>query len=103
MLLASTFSLLAQLKSAPQETVSVVQKYYPNPATNIINFELSKVADKLSILQVYNFMGKKVYETYPTTQFFSVLLDGFYRGVYIFQLRNRYGKIIDSGKFQVVK
>lgn len=30
-------------------------------------------------------------------------LDGLYRGIYIFQLRDKYGKVIDSGKFQVVR
>jgi hypothetical protein len=101
--LGITFSLLAQYKSVSQETNAGVQKYYPNPATSIINFELSKTADKQCILQVYNFMGKKVYEAFPTVPYFSVSLDGFFRGVYIYQLRNRFGKIIDSGKFQVVK
>jgi hypothetical protein len=95
--------LFAQYKSVSQEVTTGVQKFYPNPATSIINFELSKAADKQCILQVYNFMGRKVYEAYPTIQLFSVSLDGFYRGVYIYQLRNRYGKIIDSGKFQVIK
>jgi hypothetical protein len=48
-------------------------------------------------------MGKKVGETNAATQRIIFSLDGFYRGVYIFQLRDRYGKIIDSGKFQVVR
>jgi hypothetical protein len=101
--LGTTFSLLAQYKSVNQEATTGIQKYYPNPANSIINFELSKTADKQCILQIYNFMGRKVYESIPTVQLLSVSLDGFYRGVYIYQLRNRYGKIIDSGKFQVVK
>lgn len=102
-MLGTTFSLFAQYKSVNQEAGSGVQKYYPNPATSIINFELTKTADKQGILQVYNFMGRKVYEAVPRIQLFSVSLEGFYRGVYIYQLRNRYGKIIDSGKFQVIK
>ena len=48
-------------------------------------------------------MGKKVYELIPTTQRINVSLSNFYRGVYIYQLRDKAGKIIDSGRFQVVK
>ena len=48
-------------------------------------------------------MGRKIYETAPATQRLFVNLDGFFRGVYIYQLRDKYGKIVDSGKFQVVK
>ena len=80
-----------------------VQKFYPNPATSLINFELTKNIDKQCALQIYNFMGRKVFESTPALLQFTVSLDGFYRGVYIYQLRNRFGKIIDSGKFQVVK
>lgn len=48
-------------------------------------------------------MGKKVYELIPASQRVNLSLNGFYRGVYIFQLRDKSGKIIDSGRFQVVK
>lgn len=48
-------------------------------------------------------MGRKVKETNAAAQRVSFSLDGFYRGVYIFQLRDQYGKVVDSGKFQVVK
>ena len=34
----------------------------------------------------------------------SVLLgNDFYRGIYVFQLRDKDGKLIESGKFQIVK
>ena len=48
-------------------------------------------------------MGKKVYQLVPTTPRINLSLDNFYRGVYIYQLRDKSGKIIDSGRFQVVK
>ena len=48
-------------------------------------------------------MGKKVYELTNTTQRISVSLTNFYRGIYIYQLRDKTGKIIESGKFQIVK
>ncbi|MEO6232071.1 MAG: T9SS type A sorting domain-containing protein [Ferruginibacter sp.] len=78
-------------------------KFYPNPATSNINFELQTGSEKSYSLQVYNFMGKKVFESTPANQRTNISLDGFYRGVYIFQLRDKSGKIIDSGRFQVIR
>lgn len=78
-------------------------KFYPNPATSSINFEIKLGVDKNLSLQVFNFMGKKVYEVIPTTALSYILLDRFNRGIYIYQLKDKYGRILDSGKFQVVK
>jgi hypothetical protein len=94
----------AQLRPAsPVDNGVKVVKFYPNPATSAINFELSKGYDKSFTLQLFNFMGRKVFETTPGTQRLFISLDRFFRGVYIYQLRDKYGKITDSGKFQVVK
>lgn len=82
---------------------SKVVRFYPNPATNIINFEFSKPVQKDYILQVFNFVGKKVFESSAVLQKTSVSLTDFYRGIYIFQLRDKSGRIIESGKFQVNK
>jgi hypothetical protein len=48
-------------------------------------------------------MGKKVYEIKKTPVRITINLEDFYRGVYIFQLRDSNGNIVQSGKFQVVK
>lgn len=99
-----TFTSFAQLKPGTEvDPAAKIVKFYPNPATTAINFELPRGYDKSSTLQIYNFMGRKVSETNATSQRIYFSLDGFYRGVYIFQLRDQYGKIVDSGKFQVVK
>ena len=42
-------------------------------------------------------------EIKPADQKIMVSLTDFYRGVYIFQLRDAQGTIVESGKFQVVK
>jgi len=86
-----------------EEATAKIIKFFPNPATSNINFELKEGYDKSYSLQVFNFMGKKVYELFPTVQRINLALNSFYRGVYIFQLRDKSGKIIDSGKFQVVR
>ena len=82
---------------------SKVVRFYPNPAYNIINFEFSKPVQKDYILQVFSFVGKKVFESNAVLQKTSVPLTDFYRGIYIFQLRDKTGRIIESGKFQVSK
>ena len=101
--LAVTLTSTAQIRSNNNEGVAVVKKFYPNPATTSINFEFSTGIDKPYTLQLFNFMGRKIYETGTALQRIIIPLNGFFRGVYIYQLRDRYGKIVDSGKFQVVK
>jgi hypothetical protein len=99
-----SFTSFAQQKPFNVEvTAAKVLKSYPNPATSVINFDISKGSGNSYTLQLFNFMGRKVGETVASSERISFLLDGFYRGVYIYQLRDRQGKIVDSGKFQVVR
>ena len=79
-----------------------VLKFYPNPASGVINFEFLKPVQKDLTLQVFNFIGKKVFEMNGVSQKTTVPLNDFYRGVYIFQLRDKSGRVVESGKFQVV-
>ena len=84
-------------------TVATV-KFYPNPANSFITFEdFSRKYDKNYSIQLYNFLGKKVYEFSLADQKNVVNLSDFFRGIYIFQLRDPTGKIVESGKFQVNK
>ncbi|MEN9571851.1 MAG: hypothetical protein RL172_3082 [Bacteroidota bacterium] len=95
---------MAQQKNFLQpDATAKIARFYPNPATTVINFDVVKGNEAMLSLQLFNFMGKKVGEAVVTSPKVSFRVDGFYRGVYIFQLRDRNGKIIDSGKFQVVK
>ncbi len=48
-------------------------------------------------------MGKKIVEYTKMQPRISMSLEEFYRGIYVYQLRDKAGKIIESGKFQVVK
>ena len=97
-------AIVAQQKLASQGvSVAKVLKSYPNPATSVINFDIAKGTNNFYTLQLFNFMGRKVGETTSSSERISFLLDGFYRGVYIYQLKDRYGKVVDSGKFQVIK
>lgn len=104
LLIGLTFTSFAQNKSQGSgDPEAKLLKPYPIPATTVINFEFLYGYDKSYSLQVYNFMGKKINEVNKVSPKITISLDDFYRGIYIYQLRDKNGKIIDSGKFQVVK
>ena len=77
-------------------------KFYPNPAISFINFEFEKNYDNYK-LEIFNFLGKKIKDQKVSDKKITVPLTEFYRGVYIFQLMDPKGNIVESGKFQVVK
>jgi hypothetical protein len=75
-------------------------KCYPNPATSVVNFEFPAPYT----LQIFSFTGKKMTEITASSNKVSIILNNdFYRGIYIYQLRDKTGKIIETGKFQVIK
>lgn len=79
-------------------------KCYPNPATAFITFEFATIADKTNTLQIFSFTGKKMTDQVVASNKVNVLLGtDFNRGIYVFQLRDKAGKLIESGKFQIVK
>lgn len=77
-------------------------RLYPNPATSFINFEFKNISEPYSI-QIYNFLGKKVYSQLVTSNKITIPVDNLYRGLYIYQLKDAFGNIEESGKFQVVR
>ena len=80
-----------------------ILKFYPNPATSIITFDFVKSYQKGYMLQVFNFLGKPVFESPNVPTKTTLNLSDLTRGVYIYQLRDQTGKILESGKFQVSK
>ena len=76
-------------------------KMYPNPATSFITFDLQKDVDKGLSIQLYSLIGKKMFETLNVKEKVTVSLEDFNRGVYIYHLIDRNGKLVESGKFQV--
>jgi Secretion system C-terminal sorting domain len=88
----------------PDNGSSATVHFYPNPATSFITFDdFSKKYDKNYTIQLFNFLGKKVFEFNLGDQKNIVNVSDFFRGIYIFQLRDPTGKIVESGKFQVNK
>ncbi|HTL07447.1 MAG TPA: T9SS type A sorting domain-containing protein [Chitinophagaceae bacterium] len=101
-ILLTTLQLNSQTgRALPQEPLARVTKFYPNPAVSQITFDFDQNFDKSYSFQVFNFVGKKVLDIPAVTQKTVVNVTDFYRGVYIFQLRDKNGRMIDSGKFQV--
>ena len=78
-------------------------KLFPNPATTYINIDISRLNSNTAIFQVFNFMGRRVYETRLSSSRASLYLNDFFRGMYIYQLRDRNGAVLETGKFQVLK
>jgi hypothetical protein len=92
----------AQVKHIANDVVKTV-KFYPNPASSFINFEFGENYNDSYTLVIFNFIGKKVEDLKVADQKITVSLTNFYRGIYIFQLRDKQGNITESGKFQVIK
>lgn len=95
---------ISQVKPvSPEKDVLKVTKLYPNPAVSYINFEFDQKPDRPFNIIIFSFIGKKVEDIRASDQKVTVPLTEFYRGLYIFQIRDLEGNIVESGKFQVVK
>ena len=102
-ILLSALQVKSQDRSPGRDSAPVIVKFYPNPATSFITFDFQRGYDKSLNLQIFNFIGKKVQEITNVSPKTTVNLNDFYRGIYIFQLKDKNGKVVDSGKFQVSK
>jgi len=98
-----TFQAGAQSRPLQLDGADRVVKFYPNPATSFITFDLQKPVDKGCDIQLFNLLGKMVFEQKNIPPRTIINLTDYSRGVYIYQLRDHDGKILDSGKFQVSK
>ena len=104
-----SFLLFSVIYSSAQESRNPIpdagkrMSIYPNPATSFITFDVQKINQKGLTIVVFNFLGKKMYETPRITDKVTVTLTDFNRGIYIYHLKDQSGKIIESGKFQVSK
>jgi hypothetical protein len=91
-------------RSIPSTNVSDrIIKLYPNPATTNITFDLQKDYVKGLSIQIYSFLGKKMYEGQNVPSKVTLDLTEFNRGLYMYHLIDVSGKVIESGKFQVTR
>ena len=96
------FTSFAQSKSsADNGNQAKLINFYPNPASSSISFDFMRGYDKSFSFQVYNFIGKKIIELRSVAPKTVVDLTYCYRGVYIFQVRDKNGKVVESGRFTV--
>ena len=102
LILSLAFGLsLSSSAQTRQPDVKVV-KVFPNPATTYINFDFDQSQDLTNhSLKVFNFIGKKIYESNMLTRRTVVNLNDYFRGVYTYQITDRNGYVIANGKFQV--
>ncbi len=100
-ILLTTLQSKSQANTPASQLPVRVTKFYPNPAISQITFDIDDNLDKAYTFEVFNFVGKKVLEVRAVNQKTVVNVTDFYRGVYIFQLRDKTGRMVDSGKFQV--
>ena len=100
------FTSFAQNRTFSDE-VDVKTKYiksYPNPASTVVNFEFQKGYSRSFSIQVLNSIGKKMFEAKNIPSLLSINLkeEKFYRGIYIYQLIDKTGAVVESGKILVV-
>jgi hypothetical protein len=109
LLLLSTGTVLAQNSQAKVVTPSnqTVQsrntRFYPNPATSAINFEIPRSAGEVQGLRLFNFLGKKVLDLPRVSTNTRIDLTALGRGIYIFQVLDANGRVVESGKFSIEK
>ncbi len=100
------FTPFAQNTSLSNETgvQAKIIKSYPNPASTVVNFEFQKDYNSFYSIQVLNSIGKKMYEAKNIPSLFTINVkeEKFYRGIYIYQLMDKNGIVVQSGKLLVV-
>lgn len=101
-LLITVFTVAAQPKTTGLDAAPIL-RFYPNPATSIVSFDFQKSYDRGFSIQVFSFLGKKMYEASNIGSKSTINLNDFNRGIYIYQLYDKAGKLVESGKFQVSK
>jgi len=106
LIIGINFTSFAQNRTFRDEVV-VQTKYiksYPNPASSVVNFEFQKGYNKSYSIQVLNTIGKKIFEAKNISSLLSINLkeEKFYRGIYIYQLIDKNGIVVESGKILVV-
>ncbi|MCL6524218.1 MAG: T9SS type A sorting domain-containing protein [Thermoflavifilum sp.] len=80
-----------------------VLKLYPNPASTQINLELQTHGDQTYEVVIYNFLGKKFDDFKLSGGRVTLSLSRYYSGIYIYQLLDMQGNVVESGKFNVIK
>jgi hypothetical protein len=93
----------AQPTRSASETAGPILRFFPNPAVTFVTFDFQKTYESGYSIEVFNFLGKRVYESKNLATRTTINLNDFNRGLYLYYLRDKTGKMVESGKFQVSK
>ncbi|MBK6937762.1 MAG: T9SS type A sorting domain-containing protein [Chitinophagaceae bacterium] len=97
----ASFSQSGRVSSGGDPADRIV-RLYPNPASTYITFDLQNTTLKGLSLKIFNgVLGKKMFDANNISNKTTITLNDYTRGIYIYQLVDASGKIIESGKFQV--
>ena len=102
-LLIAVQSPAQELRTPTSDGKKSIMKIYPNPAVSFIKFDFQKDYERGYTLHVINFIGRQVQEVKNLNASTTLDLSSFSRGVFIYQLKDQTGKLIESGKFQVAR
>jgi hypothetical protein len=73
---------------------------YPNPIVEFGNITLSNLPNNFSYkIEVYNYLGSKVKESFYNENMYSILKKDFTPGFYVFKIVNEQKRIYGTGKF----
>ncbi len=100
--LSASYGWAQPTRTGEGNTVKILN-CYPNPATSQINFTIELNGEQNHTIQIYNLLGKLVHEEKQLSPRTTIQLADFLRGMYIYQLKDKNGKLISTGKFQVSK
>ena len=83
--------------NAPTVNVNV----YPSPATTEVNFQISSLSTPIIRADIYDITGQKVNSYGIRNNFLSMSTQGYAAGLYFYQLYDKNGSLLKSGKFSI--
>ncbi|HMP92940.1 MAG TPA: T9SS type A sorting domain-containing protein [Phnomibacter sp.] len=92
-----------KLPAGEPEGKQPMVKFFPNPATTFLNFEFKTPVSRGHSLEIFSFLGRKMMALPVNNSRMTVNITDFFRGVYVFQLRDETGRVVETNKFQVSK
>jgi len=109
LIVAILFTITSHSQAQPRVALNLgtqtsILRFYPNPATTAITFDFQRLYEKGYSIQIFNaVLGRKMIEQLNVNNKTTIDLTNFTRGVYVYQLFDRSGKLVETGKFQVSK
>ena len=97
-----SYSNMAFLNLSQEPKVKLL-KFYPVPARESITFEFISGYNRSLSFEIITQIGNKMLAVNNIVSRFTLNLNVYRRGVYFYILKDRNGKPLETGKFQVIK